>query len=174
MMWGCDYIMNSIDYLTDLDLVNKQLQDGAFLIVRSENKLNTMTIGWGMIGYIWNKPIFQVLVRPSRYTYELIKNTDNFSVSVPYEFDMNKELAYCGSKSGRDVDKFSELDLNIIESPDVQSPFIKRATYHYSCKILYQDKIIKTELDNEITKSFYSNEDYHFQYYGEIISAYKN
>lgn len=166
--------MNSIEYLTDLDLVNKQLQDGAFLTVRFKDKLNTMTIGWGMIGYIWNKPIFQVLVRPSRYTYELINKADNFTVSVPYEFDMNKELAYCGSKSGRDVDKFSELDLNVIESPDVNSPFIERATYHYSCRILYKDRIIKSELGKDIKNSFYADEDFHFQYYGEIISAYKN
>ena len=166
--------MKNIEYFTDLDVVNNQLQDGAFLTVRSEDKLNTMTIGWGMIGHIWNKPIFQVLVRPSRYTYELLDNIDNFTVSVPYDFDMNKELAYCGSKSGRDVDKFSELDLSIIESPDVNSPFIKKATYHYSCKVLYKDKIIKNELDNNIINEFYSNEDFHFQYYGEIISAYKN
>ena len=149
-MWRCNNFMKNIEYFTDLDVVNNQLQDGAFLTVRSEDKLNTMTIGWGMIGYIWNKPIFQVLVRPSRYTYELLDNIDNFTVSVPYDFDMNKELAYCGSNSGRDVDKFSELDLSIIESPDVNSPFIKKATYHYSCKVLYKDKIIKNELDNNI------------------------
>ena len=166
--------MNSIEYLTDLNLVNKQLQKGAFLTVRSGDNLNTMTIGWGMIGYIWNRPIFQVLVRPSRYTYELLNKVDNFTVSVPYEFDMSKELAYCGSKSGRDIDKFSELDLEVIESPDVNSPFIKRATYHYSCKVLYKDKILKNELNKDVIDNFYSDEDFHFQYYGEIISAYNN
>ena len=166
--------MKSINYFADLDLVNKQLQEGAFLTVRSKDRLNTMTIGWGMIGYIWNKPIFQVLVRPSRYTYNLLKEVDNFTVSVPYEFDMNKELAYCGSKSGRNVNKFSELNLKTIESPNVNSPFIKRATYHYSCKILYKDKIIKDKLNQDILNDFYPDGDFHYQYYGEIISAYKN
>ena len=166
--------MNTIDYFTDLDLVNKQLQDGAFLTIKAEDKLNTMTIGWGMIGYIWNKPIFQVLVRPSRYTYELLKEVDNFTVSVPYEYDMNKELAYCGSKSGRDVNKFSELDLKVIDSPDVNSPFIEKATYHYSCRILYKDKLNKNVLNDETINNFYPDGDFHFQYYGEIISAYKN
>lgn len=166
--------MNSIEYITDLNLVNKQLQKGAFLTVRSGDKLNTMTIGWGMIGYIWNRPIFQVLVRPSRYTYELLNKVDNFTVSVPNEVDMSKELAYCGSKSGRDIDKFSELDLEVIESPDVNSPFIKKATYHYSCKVIYEDKIFKDKLNRDIIDNSYSDEDFHFQYYGEIISAYKN
>ena len=166
--------MKSIKYLTDLDLVNKQLQDGAFLTVKSKDRLNTMTIGWGMIGYIWNKPIFQVLVRPSRYTYNLLREVDNFAVSVPLELDMSKELAYCGSKSGRDVNKFSELNLSTIESPDIESPFIKKATYHYSCKILYKDKIQKNKLKQNIISDSYPEGDFHFQYYGEIISAYKN
>ncbi len=41
----------------------EQLKKGAFLTVKNDNRVNTMTIGWGNIGIIWNKPIFMVLVR---------------------------------------------------------------------------------------------------------------
>jgi len=43
--------------------------------VDKDGKPNAMTIGWGTIGIIWGKPIFAVLVRPSRYTYGLIEET---------------------------------------------------------------------------------------------------
>jgi flavin reductase (DIM6/NTAB) family NADH-FMN oxidoreductase RutF len=50
----------------------KQLPKGAFLTVKDGDRLNTMTIGWGSIGWIWQKPILMVMVRYSRHTYELI------------------------------------------------------------------------------------------------------
>ena len=39
-------------------------------------KFNTMTASWGGTGWLWNKPVAFVFIRPERYTYEFIeKNT---------------------------------------------------------------------------------------------------
>src|SRR6056297_3293056 len=107
--------MEKINFNKHLQQVNDSIAIGAFLTVKDGKKLNTMTIGWGSIGFIWGRPMFTVLVRHSRYTHNLIENTDQFTVSVPLNGQLKKETDYCGSHSGRDVDKFKELGLELIE-----------------------------------------------------------
>ena len=54
-------------------------QEGILLAVRDrQGKLNAMTIGWGLFGGIWGRPMFAVLVRPSRYTYDCLEHTGDF------------------------------------------------------------------------------------------------
>src|SRR5665647_3650274 len=81
-----------------------QLPKGAFLTVKEGDRLNTMTIGWGSIGHIWQKPILMVMVRYSRYTHDLIEKARDFSVSVPALHELKKSLATAGTKSGLDMD----------------------------------------------------------------------
>lgn len=166
--------IKNITYTTGLDEVVNQLQEGAFLTTSTENELNTMTIAWGTIGYIWNRPVFQVLVRKSRHTHKLIEEADEFTVSIPYPNKMSKELAYCGRVSGRDANKFSELNLETISPQKLSTPMIKGCAYHYECNIIHTEKM---ELDNLVTHlqdDFYPEEDYHYMYYGEITAAYKD
>jgi len=56
-------------------------QEWALLTVGKKEKFNAMTISWGGLGTIWNKPIVTVYVKPIRYTYELMENNDYFTVS---------------------------------------------------------------------------------------------
>ena len=44
----------------------------------STSHYNAMTIGWGSIGYIWRRPFIQVVVRPTRYTYEFMEKYDGY------------------------------------------------------------------------------------------------
>ena len=89
-----------------MDIIKK----GAFLTVKAGSELNTMTIGWATTGHIWRKNVFMIAVRESRHTFGLIERADNFTVSVP-TLDYKKEVLFCGTKSGRDVDKFKAGDL---------------------------------------------------------------
>jgi flavin reductase (DIM6/NTAB) family NADH-FMN oxidoreductase RutF len=69
-----------------------QLPRGAFLSASAEGKSNTMTIGWGTVGFIWGKPILMVAVRFSRYTYTILEKTDTFTVSVPVSNEFQQLL----------------------------------------------------------------------------------
>ena len=71
----------------------------AFLTSKYNGKVNTMTIGWGSIGIVWQKPIFTVLVRQSRYTREFMEKSNNFTVSVCFDDSMKKAFNICGTKS---------------------------------------------------------------------------
>ena len=52
-----------------------------FLLNTQADKFNTMVIGWGHIGRLWNKPTFVVYVRQSRFTKEQIEKNRAFTIS---------------------------------------------------------------------------------------------
>ena len=89
---------------------NKLLTNGGLLLVAEgkDNKPNAMTIGWGFLGTIWQKPVFVVAVRYSRHTYKLMEESDSFTICLPSK-DMKDALETCGTKSRRDIDKFEEF-----------------------------------------------------------------
>jgi flavin reductase (DIM6/NTAB) family NADH-FMN oxidoreductase RutF len=161
-----------INYLDYSGKTIEQLsRGGAFLTVKGKNRTNTMTIGWGFVGYMWNKPVFIVAVRYSRFTYDLLKETDEFSVSVPFDGSLKKELAFCGSKSGRNYDKFDECGLTLKDGEKIKTPYIKECNVHYECKIIYKQTLEPELIKNESISEKYSNNDYHALYYGEIVSC---
>lgn len=150
----------------------KQLIKGAFLTVKSGESMNTMTIGWGSIGFIWGKPVFMAMVRYSRHTYGIIEKAEDFTISLPLNGKMKDELSYCGTRSGRDVDKIKECNLSLRESEKVLSPVIDGCDIYFECKIVYKQSMDKDALDINLKKRSYPKGDFHEMYYGEIVRAY--
>ena len=113
---------NYTDYLKE---TNKMLEHGGLLLASADaqGNPNVMTVGWGTVGIIWRKPIFVVLVRPSRYTHGLIEITNDFTVNVPTP-ELADEVLYCGTISGRDQDKFKAKGLTSIHGKKVEAPII--------------------------------------------------
>jgi len=152
----------------------EQLPRGAFLSVRSGDKINTMTIGWGAIGCIWFKPVLMVMVRYTRYTYELMEKASEFSVCVPLDNNLKKELGVAGTKSGRDIDKFEELSLTIGQGQATKAPVIDQCGQVYECRIVYKQAMDPEFLDPAIKEKYYADDNYHVLYFGEIVACYKN
>ena len=177
-------IAMTFDYTLKItDVLKNMGGKGGFLTVKDKNgRVNTMTIGWCNIGYEWARPIFTVLVRQSRYTHELLENAEDFTVSIPLDINMNKALGFCGSKSGRDFDKFKECNLNLLESKSVKSPVIDNCHMYYECSIVYKHPIDLKLLDEKIRNEWYQEDDNkwyepgdcHTIYYGEILNCYSN
>ncbi|MFW6282039.1 MAG: flavin reductase family protein [bacterium] len=166
--------LKKVKFENYINFAVKSLSGGAFLTVKNNNEVNTMTIGWGSFGLIWGKPILMVMVRKSRYTYNLINDTDNFTVSIPEENSLKDELKYCGTKSGRDVNKFKECNLSLIASENVNSPLIEDAFLHFECEILYKQNMDGKLLIKDFDEKWYPNNNYHTLYYGEILGCYLN
>ena len=57
--------MKELNYLDALRTTNEHLANGGVFLSVDGKRPNTMTIGWASIGYMWKKPVFTVLVRPS-------------------------------------------------------------------------------------------------------------
>ncbi|MBN2735691.1 MAG: flavin reductase [Spirochaetales bacterium] len=142
------------------------------IILVSGTQGNPMTIGWGSIGVYWGKPVFTVVVRPSRYSYELLIELPEFSVNVMGD-DYKKQVAYCGSCSGRDENKAQVCGFELASCDDIKVPYIRQALFHYECRILNHADFMEEAMNKEIATRFYPQKDYHRAFYGEILGLYE-
>lgn len=155
---------------------------GLLLTTRTDNELNTMTIGWGMLGVIWEKPVFIAYVREGRYTRELLDRSGEFTVNIPYGPCDKKILSYCGAHSGRNGNKINELGLTPVKPDLIQTPGLKELPLTLECKVLYRQPLVLANIPKEIQTACYpqdvdsdfpmANKDCHVAYYGEILKAY--
>ena len=162
--------MQHIEYLSLIERAIRQIENGAFLTVKSGDSVNVMTIGWVSIGFIWGRPMVTVLVRRSRYTFELIEKAADFSVSVPLA-DMRKELEICGSQSGRTVDKLNKCRLEVCPGEKIKTPVLTIPGIHFECTIVYKSPIDPALLAATYRR-LYPDKDYHTLYYGEIAHCF--
>jgi flavin reductase (DIM6/NTAB) family NADH-FMN oxidoreductase RutF len=113
-----------------------------------------------------------VAVRHSRYTYGLLEESGDFTVSIPAGAELKKQLKIAGTKSGRDIDKFSTCSLTAQKGRAVESPVIKECNLFFECRVVYKQDMNPDTLDESIKAKFYKNGDYHTLYYGEIVNCY--
>ncbi len=146
----------------------EQLKQGAFLMVNG----NPMTIGWGQFGVIWNRPVFSVYVRESRYTHRLLEHSDTFTVSVPQKGTMKEELAFCGTRSGRDVNKTEALKASLSPACFGGQDGFSGCRYHIECRILFRCELDEALLESDMLHSrYYADGDSHTMYIGEILGV---
>lgn len=134
---------------------------------------NTMTASWGGFGYLWNKPVAFVFVRPTRFTAKFTEELDTMSLAFFNSGDkeIRKMLTTCGTVSGRDVDKAKEtglmptmLDKNIVG--------FEQAKIVLACKKLYREEFTPDKfLAKDIDKN-YPKKDYHIVYICEIVDLF--
>ena len=100
---------------------------------RPDEKPNIITIAWA--GTICSDPaMLSISVRPERYSYDIIKETKEFVVNLVDEKTV-KKMDWCGVKSGRDYDKFKEMNLTAIPSVKVSAPSIKECPVSIECEV---------------------------------------
>ena len=164
--------VNAFDYA---GLICKAMSPGVLLTAKVGDKVNPMTIGWGSIGVEWGKPIFTAYVRPCRYTHEMIEATGEFTVNVPMD-NVKNILGFCGTKSGRDVDKVAELGLHLEEPMTISVPGIKELPLTLECKVIYKQDQVLDRLRDDLRDRYYPDRndlgDFHTAYYAEIVGAY--
>lgn len=156
------------DYLNEA--MSNLTEKGAFLTSADGDKVNTMTISWGNVGFEWRMPIFVAMVRQTRFTKEFIDKSGEFTVTIPLDDSMKSSLAVCGSKSGRDIDKIKECSLELMQSEKVNVPFIKTDnSIVIECRVVYKNELDVQKMDDKV-KAFYNSDSIHTMYYGEILS----
>lgn len=153
----------------DINPFNMISSDWFALTAEADNKVNSMTAGWGGFGVMWGKNVAYIVVRDSRYTREIIDKADTFSMTF---FDMkNKQnrviLKYLGGVSGRDEDKIKNASLTIDYCDG--TPYIDEGNLVYICRKLSKTPINPDSLiDSEIDAKWYADKDYHSLYIAEI------
>lgn len=151
----------------------KAMRPGILLTTKVGDKVNSMAIGWGTLGIIWEKPVFVAYVRQQRYSREMLDKCQEFTINIPVGDFRRKILGICGSKSGRDIDKIAEAGLTLVEPEVTSVPGIKELPLTLECRVLYRQEQESNQFNDEIIRKFYTSETGdHICYYGEIVSAY--
>lgn len=174
--------LRSVPFESLLETVIPQLSKGAFLVCGNKDNPNPMTIGWCMFGQVWSKPVALVLVRHSRYSHSLMDDCETFGISFPKEGELPEALSYCGRVSGRDADKFKDLNLMPIKIED-DIMGVSGCYAHFACRKVFVAESSLVNMDKDIINRYYADfnipekdrtelsGDPHTLYFGEILSA---
>jgi len=161
----------------------KELDESVFKAVGKEwmlitagniDRFNTMTASWGCLGWLWNKPVAVVFIRPERFTHEFVENGDMLTLSfLGTSPEMRKVYNLCGSKSGRDCDKVGQAGLTPVET-DRGNVTFGQARLTLECKKLYKDNIKPANFADPTLSQWYGGAKggYHDVYVVEILDAY--
>jgi len=96
-------------------------------------KSNITTIAW--TGIICSDPMMvYVSIRPSRYAHKIISETNEFVINLPNEKQIN-EINICGTKSGRDLDKFQKCNFTKVKTNKISTAYIKECPISLECKV---------------------------------------
>ena len=136
---------------------------------------NMMTASWGGIGWLWNKPVAFVFIRPERYTFGFSEKHDFMTLSfLGNSEEARKIYNFCGSHSGRDVNKTVETGLLPIPVEEGRAVAFEQARLSLVGKKLYSDDL-KPEAFTEqpLTEKWYGAKGgYHKMYIVEITGAF--
>lgn len=148
----------------------KLIADDWFLITAGNLEIyNTMTASWGALGELWNRKVSFCFVRPTRHTYEFTEEHEIFTMSF-FSEEYRQMLKYCGTKSGRDVDKALETGITPVAS-ESGSVYFNEARLVFECRKLYfHDLDPGNFLDPSIDEE-YPKKDYHRMYVAEIVNC---
>ena len=168
---------HTIDTTEFGDICHRLGNDWALLGTGAERP-NVMTVSWGGMGVLWGKEVAFCFVRPQRHTFSLIEKGDGFSLSFLLGADLNigdaeREKRYrdalklCGTKSGRDMDKFAAAGLTPAFCGKI--PYPAEAGLVVFCRKLYADDLKKSAfIDTAVLPHYYEADDFHRMYIGEI------
>ncbi len=132
-------------------------------------RFNQMTIAWGFMGGMWFKPAVMVVVRPQRHTLQFMDKYDDFTICA-FPESKKEVLSFCGSHSGKELNKTQECGLTPIPGEKSNAPGYEEATLIIECRKLYRDQYkAKNFLEKSILDSCYPERDLHYMFVGEIM-----
>lgn len=150
----------------NLNCLDSALNTGAFLCSGD----NVMVASWGFVGVMWGKRVYVVPVRESRYTKELIDVNGTFTVSVPKMGQMKEALKFCGTKSGREYEKWTTCGLDKIKAKSVDGYVVGGCQRYFECKVI--GVLPMGDMDISEVEKWYPTSDLHTFYFGEIVEEY--
>lgn len=154
-----------------IDLIGKEWM---LVSAGDREKFNMMTASWGGMGFLWNRPVLFLFIRPERYTREFIDAKNMLTVSF---LDAEHRIAHsiCGSKSGREIDKVAATGLTPYFT-EAGNPAFEEARLTLECKVVYRSEIEAAKfLDTTVFPRWYdeANGNAHLVYIAEIENVWE-
>ncbi|MDR3046952.1 MAG: flavin reductase [Bacteroidales bacterium] len=147
------------------------------ITVGNQEKYNTMTASWGMMGELWGKPVTACFIRPQRFTYEFIENSEYYTLCF-FDSTYHQALEFCGTKSGRDYP-----DQNKAEAAGLTPAYTENGAVYFKesylvieCKKIYAQQFQKEffvtdEITNPDNRLYPTLDELHKAYIGEIVKV---
>ncbi len=115
--------------------IHERLYPNPVILVTSsyQGEDNIITLAWA--GTVCSSPpLISISIRPSRHSHALIKKSSEFVINIP---DKNQAdiCQYCGTKSGKDIDKFKELNLSKAKPSHTITPLIAECPINIECRV---------------------------------------
>lgn len=127
-------------------------------VTDGQGKDNIITIAWA--GTVCTNPaMVSISVRPSRYSYEMLKKTGEFVINLTTE-ELAFATDYCGVRSGRDVDKFREMKLTKENAQFVKAPMIQESPVNIECRVTEVKELGSHHMFLAEVLAVHANEDY--------------
>jgi len=155
----------------------EEIQDNVFKLIGSDwmlitassmDSYNTMTASWGGLGVLWGDNVSFCFIRPQRHTYNFIEKSEYFTLSF-FDEKYKDALQFCGSHSGRDVDKAKATGLTPVEEDG--TIYFSEARLVVVCRKIYYQDIEPSNFLVPNLKNNYLNNDYHRMYIGKVIKC---
>ncbi len=148
-------------------LFDRIAQEWMLISASDGQKTNSMTASWGCFGILWGKRVAVCFIRPQRYTFDITERAKTLSLAF-FDKEYHPALAYMGSHSGRDRDKYVATGLHMIEAEN-GTPFPAEARVVLLCRQLYAGRLQKDSfVDPSLIDAHYPADDYHQMYVCEI------
>ncbi|MEW6366583.1 MAG: flavin reductase family protein [Acidobacteriota bacterium] len=143
------------------------------LLATGRAQPNLMTVSWGGFGTIWNRPVTTVYVRPTRYSHTLISAYPEFTLNFLPEI-RRAALDYCGTYSGRTVDKWKGAGLQPERSECVAVPRVAGSDLAVECRVIASFVFDPSRIIEKSIEELYPGHDYHTAFIGEVLAVWKS
>ncbi|HEY48721.1 MAG TPA: flavin reductase family protein [Dehalococcoidia bacterium] len=127
--------------LIDIYANGPMVMPAVVISVGTWDDANLITLAY--VGKVAAKPpVMAISIRPSRYSSSLIQKYGEFVINVPDSSPLQlRAVDFCGTRTGRKVDKWKELNLTKEKAKEVQAPLIKEFPWNFECRVIERKKI---------------------------------
>ena len=145
-------------------------RDWMLITAGTLDAFNTMTASWGNLGHLWERDVAICYVRPQRHTFAFMERASVYTLSF-FDATWRGALEYCGSHSGREVDKPAQTGLAPFATPAGGVAF-EQARLILECRKLYAGDITEADFaEHAVVDQVYAARDFHRFYVGQILRA---
>ena len=163
----------TIDFWLQAGKILQQFRQGGVLcsVTDKAGQLNLITLGWGLVGPSYHgNPVMAIAVTPERYSWHALEETDTFTIAVP-DGRLSAAVAFCGSRSGRDVDKFKATGLTPVAGWQVPTCAVMECPVNLECRTYARVRPPHQLLTPEHRQR--PLEKQHTIYFAEVVAAYE-
>ena len=125
---------------------------------RYKNQDNVLAVSWS--GIVCSHPEYvSISIKPSRFSHDIIKKSRCFTINIINE-DILPAADFCGSFSGKNIDKFAECNFTKINGETINVPMIKECPINIECQVeqiinlgshtMFIGKVLKKLIDSDI------------------------